>query len=77
MHVKALALGQPLQHLGMFVGGVVVQHHMILQVGRDVGIDLLEEFQPLNVGVAWLALRDDTASRMLSAANSVGVPWRL
>ena len=40
----------------MLVGGVVVQHHMDLQVSRDVGIDLLEEFQPLNVAVAWLAL---------------------
>ena len=55
------SLGQPLQHLGMFVSGVVVQHHMNLQIWRYVGIDLLQKFQPLHVPVARLALRDDGA----------------
>ena len=55
------SLGQPLQRLGMFVGGVVVQHHMNLQIWCYVGIDLLEKFQPLHVPVARLAMGDDGA----------------
>ena len=42
----------------MFVGGVVVQHHMDLQIWRDSGIDLFEKLQPLDMPVARLALRD-------------------
>ena len=43
VHVKARVLGQPLQYLGVLVRGVVVQHHMDLQLRRDSGIDLPEK----------------------------------
>jgi len=53
------SLGQPVQHLGMFVGSAVVQHQMNLQIWRYVAVDLLEKFQLLHVPVARLALGGD------------------
>lgn len=67
------SLGQPHQHLRMFVGGVVVQHHINLQIWRYGSIDLLEKFQLLPVPVARLDWEMMAPSRMLSAANNVDV----
>ena len=56
----------------MFVGGVVVQHHVDLQIWRYRGIDLLEKPQPLNVPVTCLALRDDTAIQNIERRKQRG-----
>ena len=61
----------------MFVGGVVVQHHVDLQIRRYVGIDLLEKLQPLSVPMARLALGDDAAVQNVEGRKQRVVPWRL
>ena len=61
VHVESCVLSQPFLHSWMLVRGVVVGDQMQrLALGR-FALDLLEEFQPLNMGVLWLALTDDLA----------------
>jgi len=49
MEVKTRVFAQPFVHLGMFVGGVVIQNQMQLAIGRSLRVDLLEKLQPKNV----------------------------
>jgi hypothetical protein len=56
----------------MFMGRVVVQHHMNLQIRRDGGVDLLEKVQPPNMPVALLALRDDAAIENIERREQCG-----
>ena len=40
---EALVAAEPGAHLGMLVGGVVVEDHMDALAGRDIGLDGVEE----------------------------------
>src|SRR6516165_1741795 len=53
--------GQPSQHLGMFVGGIVVEHRMDQLAGRDFALDGVEEADEFAVAVALHAAADDGA----------------
>ena len=65
---------EPGDHLGLLVGGVVVEDDMDQLAGRDRGFDGVEEADELLVPVALHAAAEE---RMLRAANSVVVPLRL
>ena len=68
---------QPLSHLRMLVGYVVVDDGVDRLLDRHLRLDGIEEADELLVPVA-LQLRPMTVpSRTLRAANSVVVPWRL
>ncbi len=61
MHGKSRMRGQPRLHGGVFVRRVAISDQMQrLALGR-FAIDLAQELQPLDVGVAPLALADDLA----------------
>ena len=45
------------------VGGIVVQHHVDLNTGRDLRVNHLEEFLELQRAVATKTLTDDVAGR--------------
>ena len=47
MHVEAGMSFEPALHLGMFVRGVVIHDQMQVEIGRSLGVDLLEKLQPL------------------------------
>ncbi len=51
MEAEAGVLCQPRLYVGMFVGGVVVQDQVDLEVVRDLTVDDLEEGQELGVAV--------------------------
>ena len=59
--VAGVAPGDPALHLGMLVGGVVVDDQMQGEVARRVLVELLEEPQPVLVSVAWRGLAEDLA----------------
>jgi hypothetical protein len=40
------------------VGGIVIQHQMDGKMGRNVAIDLIQEFAELHGAMAWPALAD-------------------
>ena len=69
--------GQPSQHLGMFVGGIVVEHRMDQLAGRDFALDGVEE--RMNSRWRWRCMQRPMTvpSSTLSAANRVVVPCRL
>src|SRR5947207_12291256 len=52
VHVEAGMLGQPPLHLGVLVGGVIVDDQMDVETGRGLAVDALEEGKPLLVAVA-------------------------
>ncbi len=56
VHVKARVLGQPVLHHRVLVRGVVVGDQVQRFVLGCLAVDLLEELQPLHMGVALLAL---------------------
>ena len=74
---EALVAAEPGAHLGMLVGGVVVEDHMDALAGRDIGLNGVEEADELLVAVALHAAPDDLAPSTLRAANRVVVPCRL
>ncbi len=69
MDVKAGPLRQPQTHLGMLVGGVVVDNQMHVEIFGDRLVDALEKAEKLLMAVPRLALGEDRSS----AANSVVV----
>ena len=56
VHDEAGMPGQPLLHRRMLVGGVVVGDEVQCFVPGRLAVDLLQEFQPLSMGVPLLAL---------------------
>ena len=52
---------EPLAHLGMFVGGVIVEDHMDALVGGDCGIDRVQEANELLVPVTGHVAPDNGA----------------
>jgi hypothetical protein len=59
VHVEARMLDQPSLYGRMLVRGVVVRDQMERLVLGRFAIDLAQELQPLDLGVALLALTDD------------------
>ena len=53
--------GQPSQHLGMFVGGIVVEHRMDQLTGGDLALAGVEEADEFAVAVALHAAANDGA----------------
>lgn len=43
MQMKPWALRQPGSNLGMFVGGVVIEHQMHIQIGGALRLDMPQE----------------------------------
>ncbi len=66
MDVVARAPGQPRPDLGVFVGGMVVDDEMDIELSRDVTLDVPWKRQEFLVPVA-----------ISSAANTAVVPWRM
>ena len=54
--MEAGPCSDPEPHLGMFVGGVVVDDQMDIELCRDGFIDTLQEAEKFLMPVAWLAL---------------------
>ena len=48
--------GQPLLHLGMLMGAVVVDDEMDIEIGWHIGIDMLQELEKLLVAMPGFAL---------------------
>ena len=77
MQVETLVPLQPGLHVGVLVGGVVVQDQMDLEVARDLGVDGLEERQELLVAVSGRHCPMIVPVSTSNAANKAVVPWRL
>jgi hypothetical protein len=67
---------EPSLHGASFVGGVVVDDQMQVEIGA-VMLDQLEKAQELAVAMARHAGPDDLAVQHVKAANNVVVPLRL
>ena len=61
MEDPARVLGQPTPHLGVLVGGIVVEDHVDHLAGRHGALDGIEEADELLVAVALHALADEAA----------------
>ena len=77
MEDPARVAHEPVPHLGLLVGDVVVEHDVDQLAGRHRALDLVEEADELLVPVGLHAAASTVPSSTLSAANSVVVPWRL
>ena len=73
----ARVISQPLPHLRMLVGAIVVENGVDHLAGRDRALDGVKKADELLVGVPWHAAADQVPSRVLRAANRVVVPLRL
>ena len=69
---EALVAAEPGAHLGMLVGGVVVEDHMDALAGRDIGLDGVEEADELLVAVALHAAPDDLALEHVEGGEQGG-----
>ncbi len=58
VQVVARAPGNPGAHLGVFMGGVVIEDQMHIEVFRHVAVHMIQERQKLLVPVARFALPD-------------------
>ncbi len=61
VHVEALVLAQPVPHLRVLVRAIVVREDVNLETVRNLPVDLLEESQPLQMGVPRLGAVDQLA----------------
>ena len=61
MHVEAGALLQPTHHLLVLVGAVVVGNQVEIDLFGSLAVDLLEETQPLHMGVLLFSAIDQLA----------------
>jgi len=81
VHVEARVLGKPFLNEWMLVCGVVVGDQMQCLVLGRLAVDLFEELQPLEVGVALLALADDLTIQDIERGKQRGcssvklIPW--
>jgi len=56
---------QPSAHLGMLVGGVIIDHQVDIQLGGDTGLQAAQERQELLMAMAGLAFgKDGTRSNV-------------
>ena len=72
MDVVAWPGGEPALDPGGLVGAVVVDDEVDLQIGGNVGVDVLEKAQELLVAVARLALGEDWASGDIQCGEEGG-----
>ena len=77
MKVEPLVAVEPGLHVGVVVGGVVVQDQMHRKVLWHLVVDSAEEFQKFLVPMPGQALPDHPPVSTFSAANKVVVPLRL
>ena len=61
----------------VFVGCVIVHDQMQIEMGRRLGVDLVEETNKFLVSMSAMQSPITLPSSMLRAANSVVVPLRL
>ena len=59
MNVPTRTAGKPGPHLGMLVGGIVVDDEMDVEPGRHIGFNVTQEGEELLVTMAGSALSDD------------------
>ncbi len=59
MEIEAFLAGKPLAHLGVLVGGVIVQDHMHHLARRNFGLDGVKEADELLMPVALHVAPDD------------------
>src|SRR5580692_7695146 len=64
--------GQPGFDLGMFVGGVIVQDQMDVEVGGNVVVQMLEKTQELLMAMAWFALRNHASVKHIEGRKERG-----
>ena len=76
MQVEA-GLGEPLLHVLVLVGSVVVQDHVDLQSLGCFAVDLAHELQELFVAVPGQALADDSAGEHVEGGKLGGRPVAL
>ncbi len=77
MYMEAGVSGQPRPHLGVLMGGVVVDHQMTVQSRRHLLVDQPQEGQVILMGRR-LAQRAITSPVVTCrAAHRVVVPWRM
>ena len=75
MEGEARVTPEPLDYLGMLVGGVVVQDHVDQLARRNLALDGVEEADELLVSMTLHAASDHASRRHVQAANSVAVPF--
>jgi hypothetical protein len=69
MQVEAGPLGQPLLNSGVLGGGVVIQHQVKVQLRGRLPLNLLQEFQPLAVGVLGGGARQDFTFQVIEGGK--------
>ena len=69
---EAWMAAEPVDHLGMLVGGVVVQDHMDQLARRDLALNGVEETDELLVAMTLHAASDDTALRHVQGGKQRG-----
>jgi hypothetical protein len=74
---EAWMLSNPFQHVGMLVGGIVVDDDVDGLVLRHSGVDDVEEADELLMTMMLHALAEDLALKNFERANRVVTPWRL
>jgi len=72
VQVEAGVLGQPLLHVDVFVGVVVVQDQVDLQAVGNLAVDGAQEFEELLVAVAGQTLPDHHAGQHVQRREQVG-----
>ena len=76
VEVVARVAGEPGFDGRRFVGGVVVEHQMDVEIGRHGLLDLRQEFAEFDRAVALVAAPMTRPVTMSKAANNEVVPWR-
>jgi len=61
VNVPARMAGEPSFDLGVLVSGVVVDDEVDVELGRNIGVDLAQKPQELQMAMAVLALGEDCA----------------
>jgi len=74
--VEAGTVCQPGAHLGMFVGGVVIDDEVNIELCGDAGIQITQEGKELLVSMARLAFGEDGAGGNVKSREEGGGPWR-
>src|SRR3972149_12091778 len=72
VQVVAGPLEQPTMDRGRLVGAVVVEDQMDVEIGRDIGVDRVEEGAELLGPVALVTLADDLAGRHVQGREERG-----
>ena len=72
VHVEAGMPFEPALHCRMFVGGIVVDDQMQIEVGWRFDVNLLEELQPFLMTMTWHALGNQFALGHLQCGEERG-----